>query len=103
MAGIVVKTLEELKSVQKIRSHPSVVIEGEFANNLLIAGMVRPKDDRENGEGELVQLTTTNSHLYPIYEVLFEFSRAHCFQIFSDNSPRQIKIYPKPSLRREGN
>ncbi len=103
MAGIVVKTLEELKTVQKVRSHPSIVIEGELANNLLIAGIVRPKYDRQNGEGEVVQLTTTNSHLYPFFEVLSELSRAHCFQILNDNCPQQIKIYPKPCVRREGN
>lgn len=103
MAGIVVKTLEELKSVQKARSHPTIVIDGELANNLLISGIVRPRCDRQNGEGEVVQLKAINSQLYPIFEVLFELSRAHCFQIVSDNSPTQIKIYPKPSSRREGN
>lgn len=103
MAGIVVKTLEELKSLHRGRSHPTIVIEGELANNLLISGMVRPKDGRPNGEGEVVQLKTNNSQLYPIFEVLFELSRAHCIQIVNDNSPKQIKIYPRPSSRREGN
>jgi len=103
MAGIVVTTLEELKSVQKVRSHPTIVIEGELANNLLISGIVRFKDDRQNGEGEVLQLKETNSQLFPFFEVLFDLSRAHCFQILSNNSPKQIKIYPKPSCRREGN
>jgi len=103
MAGIVVKTLEELKSVHKVRSHPTIVIEGELANNLLISGIVRLKDDRQNGEGEVLQLKEPNSQLFPFFEVLLDLSRAHCFQILSNNSPQQIKIYPKPSCRREGN
>jgi hypothetical protein len=103
MAKIVVRTLEELRSVRKARPHPSIVIEGELANNLIIAGIVRPKHDCPNGEGEVVQFMAANSHLYPIFEILSEFSRAHCFQILNDNRPYQIKIYPKPSIRREGN
>jgi hypothetical protein len=103
MAGIVVRTLEELKSAQKTRPHPTIVIEGELVNNLLISGIVRHKDGRQNGEGEVVQLKSVNSQFYPILEVLLELSRAHSLEIINNISPMKIKIYPKPSLRREGN
>ena len=36
MAGIVVRTLEELQSAQKTRPLPTIVVEGELVNNLLI-------------------------------------------------------------------
>lgn len=103
MAGIVVKTVEELKAVQKTRSHPTIVIEGELANDLIISGMVKPKSDQQNCEGEVLQVKAINSHLYPISEILWDLNRTNCFQIMSDNVPKRIRIYPRPSLRREGN
>ena len=103
MTGIVVRTVEDLKAVQKSRSHPNIVIEGELANDLIISGMVRPKADHLNSEAEVLQLKTVNSHLHPIYQILWELNRTNCFQIMGDNGPRRIRIYPRPSYRREGN
>lgn len=103
MAGIVVTTLQELKSAHKSRSRPTIVIGGELANNLLIAGMVRPRPDRLNGEGEIVQPRSISSQLAGVFEVLSELSRAHCFEILADSCKSEIKVYPRPSSRREGN
>jgi hypothetical protein len=103
MEGIVVKTVEDLKAVQKSRSHPNIVIEGELANDLIISGMVQPKADHGNSEAEVLQLKPIDSHLYPIYQILWELNRSNCFQIMGENGPRRIRIYPRPSYRREGN
>jgi hypothetical protein len=103
MAGIVVKTVEELKAVQKTRSHPTIVIEGELASDLIISGIVQPKSDQRDCEGEVLQLKAINSHLYPIYQILWDLNRTNCFQIMGDNGPKRIRIYPRPSYRREGN
>lgn len=103
MEGIVVKTVEELKAVQKTRSHPTIVIEGGLANDLIISGMVRPKSDHNNCEGEVLPLKTVNSHLYPICQILSDLTRANCLQIVGNNGSKTIRIYPRPSRRREGN
>src|SRR5512139_2076812 len=102
MTGIVVKTVEELRAVQKTRSHPTIVIEGELANDLIISGMVQPTSDRQTCEGEVVGIKAINSQLYPVSQILSEMKRTNCFLIVGDNSPKRIKIYPRPSLRREG-
>ncbi len=103
MTGIVVKTVEDLKALQKSRPHPTIVIEGELANYLIISGMVRPKPNHQTSEAEVLQLKAVNSNLYPIYQILSELNRTNCFQIMDDNGPRRIRIYPRPSCRREGN
>jgi hypothetical protein len=103
MTGIVVKTVEELRAVQKTRSHPTIVIEGELANDLIISGMVQPTADRRNCEGEVIQVKAVNSQLYPVSQILLEMNRTNCLQIMDGNGPKRIKIYPRPSLRREGN
>jgi hypothetical protein len=103
MTGIVVKTVEELKAIQKSRSHPTIVIEGELASDLIISGMVRPKSNQQSCEGVVVQLDAVNSHLYSVSQILWELNRTNCFQIVGDNVPKRIRIYPRPSERREGN
>lgn len=103
MEGIVVKTVEELKAVQKSRPHPTIVIDGGLANDLIISGMVRPKSGDFSGEGEVSQIRTANSNLYPIYQILSDLSRANCLQIVGGAGAKTIRIYPRPSLRREGN
>ncbi|MCA1960531.1 MAG: hypothetical protein LDL33_07025 [Desulfomonile sp.] len=103
MAGILVKTVEELAALCQTRSHPTIVIEGELANNLIISGLVCPRSDRSNGEGEVSQLKTVGSHLYPVCRILTELSRTNCFEILGADGPKRIKIYPRLSSRREGN
>jgi hypothetical protein len=102
MTEIVVKTIGELKSVQKTRSLPIIRIEGELANNLLIAGILRPSES-DNGEGEVAKLQKLDTAMYSVTEILYELSRANRFEIVGGGGSRQIKISPKPFARREGN
>ena len=102
MTEIVVKTIGELKSVQKTRSHPIIRIEGELANNLLISGILRPSE-LNNGEGEVAKLKKLDSPMYSVTEILYELSRANRFEIIGGGRGRQIRISPKPFVRREGN
>jgi hypothetical protein len=102
MTEVVVKTVEELKSVQKTRSLPTILIQGELANNLLIAGILRP-NEVNGGEGEVVQLKRADSTLYSVTEILHTLSRANRFEIIGGGGRKQIKISPKPFVRREGN
>lgn len=103
MAGVVVKTVEELKAVQKTRSHPTIFIEGGLANDLIISGTVRSKSDYSDFAAEVWQPKTANSLRDPLYQILSDLSRTHCFEIVGENGPKRIKIYPQPSHRREGN
>lgn len=103
MAGIIVRTVEELVALEQSRSHPTIVIEGELACNLIISGLVHPKSGGRNGEGRVLPRKTISPHLYPVYRILSELSRTNCFEIIEDNGPKRIKIYPQPSIRREGN
>lgn len=103
MNGIVVTTLEELRAVRNSRPHPNIFIQGELANNLLISGILRVKGESSVGEGEVVQLKSPDSWMYSMCEILHEFGRSNIFQIGGENGRWQIKIYPKPFCRREGN
>jgi hypothetical protein len=102
MTEVVVRTVEELKSVRKVRSHPIILIQGELANNLLIAGILRPKEF-DGAQGEVVQLKSPTSTMYSVTEILNELSRANRFEIIGAGGGKQIKISPKPFVRREGN
>ena len=103
MSGIVVTTVEELKSASKSRSHPNIFIQGELANNLLISGIFSVKGESAAGEGRVAQLSAADSLMYPICELLHELSHSNLFQIGGENGQCQIKIYPRPSSRQEGN
>jgi len=103
MEGIFVRTVEELEAARLTRSHPNIIIEGELANNLIISGMVSLKSDQRNREGQVSQVKSVNSHLYPVYRILLELSRTHCFEVMDDSGPKRIKMYPRPFCRREGN
>ena len=103
MNGIVVTTVEELRSASKARSHPNIVIDGELANNLLISGILRVSGASTSGEGEVGHLTAPDSLMYPICEIFHELSHSNLFQICRENNRCQIKVYPKPFPRREGN
>lgn len=102
MTELVVKTVEELKSVRKVRSHPVILIQGELASNLLIAGILRP-NEFDAARGEVVQLKQPSSTMYSVTEILYELSRANRFEIMGGGGCKQIKISPKPFVRREGN
>jgi hypothetical protein len=102
MTELVVKTVEELKSVRKDRSRPVILIKGELASNLLIAGILRP-NEFDTGRGEVVQLKKPSSTMYSVTEILYELSRANRFEIIGGGDGKQIKISPKPFVRREGN
>ncbi|MGB6064537.1 MAG: hypothetical protein WBG50_06990 [Desulfomonilaceae bacterium] len=102
MDEIVVKTVEDLKSIRKVRSHPVILIQGELANNLLISGILRP-NEQDTAKGEVVKLRETGSAMYTVTEILYELSRANLFEIKGAGGGKQIKISPKPFIRREGN
>jgi hypothetical protein len=103
MAGVVVKTVEELKAVQKTRSHPTIFIEGGLANDLIISGTVRSKFDYPALEAEVLKPNAADSLRDPIYRILIELSQTHCFEIVSGDGRKRIRVYPRPSCRREGN
>jgi len=103
MTGVVVKTIEELKSTGKSRWHPVMTIEGELANNLVIAGVIRALGSGESKEAEVIGLKESNSVLYPVVEILRDLSTWNKFEIIQDEKGKRIKIYPKAANRREGN
>jgi hypothetical protein len=103
MAGVVVRTVEELKAVQKTRSHPTIFIEGVLANDLIISGLVRHQSDDRSIAAEVLQMKTADLPRDPIYRILSELSHTHCFEIVGDGGPKRIRIFPQPSHRREGN
>jgi hypothetical protein len=101
--SIVVENIEELKSVRTKRAHPVVTIVGELANNLLISGVVRPIDQGTR-HAEVIKLADSKSpELCSVISLLQDLSGSHLFEVEGDTSLRTIKMYPKPSLRREGN
>lgn len=102
MTEVVVKTIEELKSIRKVRSHPIILIQGELANNLLIAGILRAKGTN-GAQGEVVQLKSPTSAMCSVTEILNELGQANRFEIVWAGGGKQIKISPKPFVRREGN
>jgi hypothetical protein len=103
MTGIVVRTVEELKAVGQERAYPTIIIEGELANNLLISGVVRTMDDGRQPQGEILAPTQPDSLFYPITQVLKHLSHSNEIEVVEDDGRRRIKIYPRPLMRREGN
>jgi hypothetical protein len=103
MAGIVITTIEQLKSTEKFRWHPTVIIEGELANNLMISGVVRALHNGESQEAEVVSVKETDSVIYPVVEILKDLSTWNRFEILEGEKGKRIKIYPKTAVRREGN
>lgn len=103
MTGIVVEKIEQLKSIHKTRAHPVITIVGELANNLLISGVVR---SREQGarQAEVIKLGDNKSpELCSVISLLQDLSGSHVFELADNERGRIIKIYPRPSRRREGN
>lgn len=103
MTGVVVRTVEELKSVGKDRAYPTIIIEGELANNLLISGVVRAAGDGGGTHGQVIAPKEPDPLIHPITQILERLSHANRFEIVEDNGQKRIKIYPKPLIRREGN
>jgi hypothetical protein len=80
-----------------------VTIVGELANNLLISGVVRPVN-RGTCHAEVINLSAPKSpELCSVISLLQDLSGSHLFKVEGDTNRRTIKIYPKPSIRREGN
>jgi hypothetical protein len=103
MTGVVVETMEQLKAIHKRRSHPIVTIVGELADNLLISGVVRTIE-QDAPRAEVVTLNNPRpSELSPVVSLLHDLSRSNIFELVDEGQGRRIKIYPRPSLRREGN
>ena len=103
MTGIVVRTVEELKAVGRERDYPTIIIEGELANNLLISGVIRSSDGEGADRAEILAPTEPHSLFFPITQVLKHLSHANKIEVFEDNGKRRIKIYPRPVVRKEGN
>jgi len=103
MTGIVVEKSEQPKSVHKTRSHPVISIVGELANNLLISGVIRSCEPGEP-QAEVVKLRDPRSReLCSVVTLLQNLSESHVFELADNDRGRIIKIYPRPSTRREGN
>jgi hypothetical protein len=102
MEALAIKTVEQLKRIQRNRSHAAIIIEGALANELIIAGIVQPKINGQNRELEVPE-QPIGSHLYPVFQILRELSRTNRFSFINENETRGIKIYPFSSCRREGN
>jgi hypothetical protein len=105
MSRTVVRTVEELKAAHEKRAHPTIVVEGELASNLIAVGAFLGSTDG-NGLRWDPQYHTSNGKptlLQPLFDVLHDLSRNHKFELLSSNSERKIKIYPYQRPRREGN
>lgn len=101
MTGIVIRTVEELRAVAEEREHPTIIIAGELANNLLISGVLR-----EMGGGKPPQVVgpkEPDSLFHPIARILKHLSHSNVIEFIQANGGRQIKISPRPFVRREGN
>jgi hypothetical protein len=102
LSRLVITHVTELEAV-RTRSFPTVIIKGQLANDLLISGFIRMSDpDLSIAEvgGAAVPLT---SGFHNVMSILSNLSESHIFQIIRDGSSRYIKIFPKPTPRREGN
>jgi hypothetical protein len=102
MIGKEVVKFEELKAFWKSTRCPSILIRGELANNLLASGLV---DDAETDLAGRV-VAPTDVHLGPmqeVHDILREIAIFGQFRVEKGDSGKAIRIFPKPSNRREGN
>lgn len=105
MSRVVVTTVEELKAAQKARAHPTILIEGELASNLLAAGILTSSNV---GHDRSVQVPgfrnpLESSPIISVVEVLRDLSRCHRLEVMDGDAGPRIKIYPNSPARRESN
>jgi len=102
MTGVVVKTVEELKAVRNNRAHPTILIEGELASNLMASGIIASYthlDDQQWVDSRRVGRGPIDA----VIEVLNELRRYSRFEVMDGPPGPRIKIYPVLAPRRESN
>ncbi len=102
MNGVVVRTVEELKAAQRQREHPTIIIEGELAGNLITSGIIRRENHcmvaRPDGEQlPVIKSSPTNS----VVELIRELTRLHHIEVLEGARGRQIKMTPVYTNRRD--
>jgi hypothetical protein len=103
MRGMVVRKIEQLESLHKSRFHPTVTIVGELANNLLISGFIRPTGNG-GSEARVVKLSSEKaSEFKAVVSILEDLSSSNVFEVIDDEMGKRIRMYPKPTSKREGN
>lgn len=103
MVGVVVRTVEELKAAQKRREHPTIIIEGELAGNLIASGIL--SRDNDNGAGQAVtprlHAEAKSSPIYSVVELIRDITRLNYVEVAEGVGGRRIKITPVSSGRRD--
>ncbi len=102
MPNVVVRNVEELKSLRSNRQFPAILIDSEFSNNLLISGRI---SIASGSRGRVLELKNLNQSdpMSEVIEILNDLSRYNEFELKDGANGAQIKIYPKATSRREGN
>jgi hypothetical protein len=105
MSELVVRTVQELKALEWSRSHPTIFIDKELANNLLVSGLLTVADTNAPRRG-LVTTPEQPDRTGPMREVLRILNALRIYNHFELEEGRQgirIRIFPKTANRREGN
>jgi hypothetical protein len=103
MTGVIVRTVEELKAAQKRREHPTIIIEGELAGNLIASGII----SRENHDSVTPTFAlrhvqeTKSSPMNSVVRLFSEITRLHDIEVHDGAGGRRIKITPLSSTRRD--
>ncbi len=103
MTGVVVRTVVELKAAQKRREHPTIIIEGELAGNLIASGIISRENYDSTGQAlPLRRLQETRSSpITSVVELVSEITRLHDIEVHEGAGGRRIKITPVSSTRRD--
>lgn len=103
MQKLVVRSVEELKAARCGRHCPTIFIEGELANDLLISGLIETDATARSGKARVVCQAPHSTPMRSVAQALTELSIANDFEVMKGQSGTKIRIYPKPCMRREGN
>jgi hypothetical protein len=102
MNGVVVRTVEELKAAQKGREHPTIIIQGELAGNLIASGII--SGENHGALSRPIEETLSQTKSSPttsVVALIQELIRLHHIEVLEGTGGRQIKITPLYSNRRD--
>lgn len=105
MSQLIVRTVQELKALEWSRSHPTILIEKELANNLLVSGMLTVADTA-NPRQDLLTTPQEPDRAGPMQEVLRILNSLRVynhFELEQGLEGARIRVFPKTASRREGN
>jgi hypothetical protein len=103
MMKLVVNSVEDLKAIRNGRPLPAILIETEFANNLLVSGGISISAEDNIRKAQVVRLSENTGPMAEVIEILHDLSKYNDFVLSEGPKGTQIRIYPKIVNRREGN